>query len=65
MFLFKKKHIEGFNYYLSTKSAFLPVVTAPLVTSSAFSFGTVHILYAILYIVYIGYKRLCENKTLS
>ena len=64
MFLFKKKNPEGFSYYLSTKSAFLPVVTAPLVTSSAFSFGTVHILYAIFYIVYIGFKRLTGNKML-
>ena len=64
MFLFKKNHKEGFSYYLSTKSVFLPVVTAPLVTSSAFSFGTVHILYAIFYIVYTGFKRLSDNKTL-
>jgi hypothetical protein len=34
MFLFKKTHKEGFSYYLSTKSAFLPVVTAPLVTTA-------------------------------
>ena len=48
MFISNKKHEEEFGYYQSTKSCFLLFVPPPLLISSAFSFSTVKLWYAIL-----------------
>ena len=63
MFLFKKPQ-RGLVITYQPNLLFFLLLRHLFVTSSAFSFGTVHILYAIFYIVYTSFKRLSDNKTL-